>query len=252
MVYSTGDAQVTNDPQAKGGYNAQAQQQEQQTQQPLVQNEPQNPDGQQPQQPESQQPAQQKPEDVQQLEQRLGYSTEQLGQEQQPEKQPQQDSGLDPKMEQALEQYFEHKFGVPPDQIQQQFQELQQFKQEQLVKQQEQALRQEWGDAYDERIQQVKEYFQNRLSKEQQKSLDNADGARLIWAKIQQEQAQNQPQPPNFQPQQGKSPEQLVTQPSSSYMFTKSQLDKMSLKEYNDNIKNIEYAMSNGLVNYQA
>lgn len=252
MVYTSGEGQVIGAQQEQG--NAQEEQK------PLVQDEQQQSQQSPDENAQQAQPGeQQKSEEIQALEQRLGYTTDDLGQQPQPQQeqpeqqqQQQQDSGLDEGMEKAIEQYFKQKFGLPPDQIQQQFQDLQQFKQQQLIKQQENALRTEWGDAFDDRIGEVKRYFNERLTDEQKQALDNADGARLIWAKIQQEQGQNQPNPPQYQSQQGQSPERRVQQPSTSYMYKKSQLDQMSLKEYNENIKNIEYAMLNGLVDYKS
>jgi hypothetical protein len=258
MVYQTGEAQVVNDPQANtqgGQVYANEQETANQDQKPLV-NQGEQTDDSQSQQPANNNTGEAKSEDVQELENKLGVSTDQLGQPQ-PEQQPEQDQQqsqeeLDPQTEKAIERYLQNKFGLPPDQIKQQFEEMQQFKAQQQVEQQKQALQQEWGDNFNERIDQVKQYFNNRLTSEQQQALDNADGARLIWAKIQQEQQANQPQPPNFQPQQGQSPEQAVAQPSTSYMYTKSQLKKMSLKEYQDNIKDIEYAFNNNLVKQDA
>ena len=226
--------------------------------QPLVNQQPEAPVDEQAQ--ETQHEAPTKDEQIQNLEQRLGYTTEQLGQQPQPQEpqqsqqQPQQEQQqyqyLDAQMENALNEYMQTKFGVSPDEFNQRFSELQQFRQQQLIQQQQSELQKEWGNQFDERLNLVKEYFNNNLTPEQQSALDNADGAKLIWARIQQEQSANQPNVPNYQQQSSnQTPMQRVNNASTpNYMFTRSQIDSMSTQEYQKNIKDIEYAFVNGLV----
>jgi hypothetical protein len=227
--------------------------------QPLVNQQPEAPADEQAQETQQAQPeAPSKDEQIQNLEQRLGYTTEQLGQQPQPQEpqqqqtqqQEQQYQYLDSQMENALNEYMQSKFGVSPDEFNQRFSELQQFRQQQLIQQQQSELQKEWGNQFDERLNLVKEYFNNNLTPEQQSALDNADGAKLIWAKIQQEQSANQPNVPNYQQQSSnQTPMQRVNNASTpNYMFTRSQIDSMSTQEYQKNIKDIEYAFVNGLV----
>ena len=226
--------------------------------QPLVNQQPEAPPEEQAQETQPQEDPT-KDEQTQSLEQRLGYTTEQLGQQPQPQEpqqgqqQPQQEQQyqyLDAQMENALNEYMQTKFGVSPDEFNQRFSELQQFRQQQLIQQQQNDLQKEWGNQFDERLNLVKEYFNNNLTPEQQSALDNADGAKLIWAKIQQEQSANQPNVPNYQQQaSNQTPMQRVNNASTpNYMFTRSQIDSMSTQEYQKNIKDIEYAFVNGLV----
>jgi len=228
--------------------------------QPLVNQQPEAPVDEQAQETQQAQPeTPAKDEQIQNLEQRLGYTTEQLGQQpnyqepQQSQQQPQQEQQyqyLDAQMENALNEYMQTKFGVSPDEFNQRFSELQQFRQQQLIQQQQNELQKEWGNQFDERLNLVKEYFNNNLTPEQQSALDNADGAKLIWAKIQQEQSANQPNVPNYQQQaSNQTPMQRVNNAATpNYMFTRSQIDSMSTQEYQKNIKDIEYAFVNGLV----
>lgn len=194
-----------------------------------------------------------KDERTQDLERRLGYSLEDLGAQPQQDEQQGQEApeGQQQTEDDWFRQRFQEYFGVDPQEAAQRFQELQQFRQQQLIQQQQAELQREWGDAYQERLEAVKEYFNNRLTPEQQQALDNADGARLIWARIQQEQMANQPQVPNYQQTTGQPPQQRVQQAATpQYKFTKSQIDKMSRAEYENNIKEIEDAIMNGLVNF--
>jgi hypothetical protein len=227
--------------------------------QPLVNQQPEAPVEEQAQETQQAQPeAPSKDEQTQSLEQRLGYTTEQLGQQPQPQEPQQQQTQqeqqqyqyLDSQMENALNEYMQSKFGVSPDEFNQRFSELQQFRQQQLIQQQQGELQKEWGNQFDERLNLVKEYFNNNLTPEQQSALDNADGAKLIWARIQQEQSSNQPNVPNYQQQSShQTPMQRVNNASTpNYMFTRNQIDNMSTQEYQKNIKDIEYAFVNGLV----
>lgn len=145
---------------------------------------------------------------------------------------------------------FRQYLGFDIDELRSGMKELQQLRQEAFEQQQRAVqeremnkLREEWGidqGTFDQRMKQVVERF-GAYPPEMQKRLDNLDGARLIWAKLEQEQAK---QPvPQFQKSSGRT--SVGTQP----MFTKSEIDKMSSAEYAKNADKILKAYRLGLVN---
>lgn len=67
-------------------------------------------------------------------------------------------------------------------------QELQQFKAQYVVQQQTELLKQEWGEDYQDTLQQVKGYWE-KLPAAQKKALDNVEGARLIYALLTKDRA---------------------------------------------------------------
>lgn len=67
-------------------------------------------------------------------------------------------------------------------------QELQAFKAQYVVEQQTNILKSEWGDNYQETLQEVKGYWE-KLPEAQKKALDNVEGARLIHALITKDKA---------------------------------------------------------------
>ncbi|MBD2200155.1 MULTISPECIES: hypothetical protein [Calothrix] len=122
-------------------------------------------------------------------------------------------------------------------------QELQAFKQQQTVNSQLNTLKQEWG-VDDKEVTQRLELIRERFVKyppQLQAQLDNPEGAKLIWAKLEQErQVSSVPQLDRGR----------RTTPGSNtkYLFSKSQIDKMSDSEYRQNANKIMYAYANGLV----
>jgi hypothetical protein len=79
--------------------------------------------------------------------------------------------------------------------------ELQTFRVETLVEKQQAQLKSKWGGDYEARFESVKEYFA-KLPPAKQQALDNVEGAELIWAKIERDQASaranSTPNVPNY------------------------------------------------------
>jgi hypothetical protein len=109
-------------------------------------------------------------------------------------------------------------------------------------------LSQEWGVDSNEvqsRLEKVQERF-NKYPEEMQNRLDNLEGAKLIWAKIQAEQqAKEQKQVPEFQRSKtaGQAPKA-----GQQIKFTKEQIAKMTPEEYEANNEEIIEAYRLGLV----
>jgi hypothetical protein len=104
------------------------------------------------------------------------------------------------------------------------------------------ALSKEWGldrTELDNRMTQVVERF-NQYPPEMQQRLDNLEGAKLIWAKIEQEQGQNKV--PQFQ----KSGSRVTT--GKKFLFTQSEIANMPNDEYQRNADRIVHAYKQGLV----
>lgn len=148
---------------------------------------------------------------------------------------------------------FKQYLGFDIEELRGGMKELQQLRQEAIQIQQKAAqeremntLREEWGidqGNFDERMKMIVQRF-SAYPPEMQKRLDNIEGAKLIWAKLEQEQAK---QPvPKFQKSTGKT--SLGKQP----MFTKSEIDSMSSSEYAKNADKILKAYRLGLVNLDA
>ena len=93
----------------------------------------------------------------------------------------------------------------------------------------------------------VREYAANIQKKnpEMFKKLDNVEGVKLIWAKIESEkQKGNKAQVPSVQTSGNRTP----ATSKSAFDFTYSQLQKMSRDEYAKNAKRIERAFAQGRV----
>ena len=120
--------------------------------------------------------------------------------------------------------------------------DLRGYRQAQIIAEQKRNLQQAWGvdeQVLNQRLQLVQERF-NKYPKAMQAQLDNEEGARLIWAKLQLEQQDNTPP---------KMDRAKATVPASGkYMFSESQIQKMSDTEYKQNVDRITYAYKNGLV----
>lgn len=105
-----------------------------------------------------------------------------------------------------------------------------------------QTLQKEWGvdeSEFDGRMNRILERFQ-KYSPDMQKRLDNLEGAKLIWAKLQQEDMTNNV--PQFQSSSAK------TNGGKKPMFTKAEIKGMSREEYERNADAILKAYKLGLV----
>ena len=108
-----------------------------------------------------------------------------------------------------------------------------------------QSLAQEWGVDYttaQSRLNLVKERF-NQYDQNMQARLDNLEGAKLIWSRLELERNQKS-QIPQFQ--RSSSMSNIGT--ANDYMFTEKQLDSMSSDEYAQNADRIYQAYAMGLV----
>ena len=108
-----------------------------------------------------------------------------------------------------------------------------------------QSLAQEWGVDYttaQSRLNSVKERF-NQYDQNMQARLDNLEGAKLIWSRLELERNQKS-QIPQFQ--RSSSMSNIGT--ANDYMFTEKQLDSMSPDEYAQNADRIYQAYAMGLV----
>lgn len=129
-------------------------------------------------------------------------------------------------------------------------QELQTLRQEIVVREQETNIKSSWGvdDAtYQERMNEVRTYAANIQQKnpEMFNKLDNVEGVKLIWAKIESEKRKgNKATVPSIQTSGNKTPATT----KSAFDFTYSQLQKMSRDEYAKNANKIQRAFSNGRV----
>ena len=120
--------------------------------------------------------------------------------------------------------------------------QLQQERAAQAQQKEMTALQQEWGlekDAFDGRMNQIVERFK-KYSPEMQKRLDTVEGAKLIWAKIEQESKGNNV--PAFQRN------STVTPGGKKYLFSTSEISNMSSDEYARNSDRILKAYQLGLV----
>lgn len=105
------------------------------------------------------------------------------------------------------------------------------------------SLQQEWGlqgDAFDSRMSQIVERFK-QYSPEMQKRLDNVEGAKLIWAKI-QEESKNSDVPQFMKSSPG------VSSGGKKPMFTRAEIMNMSKEQYAKNADRILKAYQLGLV----
>jgi hypothetical protein len=131
----------------------------------------------------------------------------------------------------------------------QQFQQMQQVIAQQQQQQQLSTLRQEWGDGFDSIMPEIAQRFA-ALPPQMQASLDNLEGARLIYAQLMQEKGAKGPQVPQAQPpryDRAATPSQNL-QRQQEPQFTKDQIRSMSESDYVKNQAAISYAYQNGLV----
>lgn len=120
-----------------------------------------------------------------------------------------------------------------------------QVKAEQYRKEAINTLSNEWGVGVTEvssRLEQVQERF-NKYPQEMRDRLDSLEGAKLIWAKIEQEtSAKNNRDIPKLERSRG------VTSTAPKVMFTQREIDNMSREEYERNADRIYRAYQLGLV----
>lgn len=106
------------------------------------------------------------------------------------------------------------------------------------------TLQQELGAQFSTVMPQIAQKFA-QLPPQMQAALDNIEGARLLYAQIQQEQGLGAPSAPKFdRPQNFSSFKPGAQDPS----FTKDQIRSMSDADYERNQSAISYAYSKGLV----
>lgn len=121
---------------------------------------------------------------------------------------------------------------------------MNQVRQEQYINQSVQSLSKDWGvDATETkaRLEKVQERF-GKYNAELQSQLDSIEGAKLIWAKLEQEARANNEPVPTFQKSKG------MTSVGNKPLFTKAEINNMSKAEYERNADRILYAYANGLI----
>lgn len=152
----------------------------------------------------------------------------------------------------AFKSAFEKYLGFPLEDLKtysQQYQQSQeaikQLQAQNYERSSVQSLAQEWGVDYttaQSRLNSVKERF-NQYDQNMQARLDNLEGAKLIWSRLELERNQKS-QIPQFQ--RSSSMSNIGT--ANDYMFTEKQLDSMSPDEYAQNADRIYQAYAMGLV----
>lgn len=115
---------------------------------------------------------------------------------------------------------------------------VEQVRAENYYNQSIQNLSSEWNvdkSEVESRLEKVRERF-NKYPQDMQDRLDNPEGAKLIWAKIEQEQQKQQkPEVPTFQKSTPGSPKNAGKKP----LFTREQLANMTPEEYAANNEKI-------------
>lgn len=153
------------------------------------------------------------------------------------------------KFKQAFEKYL----GFPlenlktySEQYAQAIGELQRIRQDQYYSSAVNQLANAWGidtATAEGRLDEVQKRF-SQYSKEMQTRLDNVEGAKLIWARLESEAQQRQNAVPQFQRSRGSTP--IST--NDNWMFSEAQLDAMSPEEYERNADKIYQAYQLKLV----
>lgn len=147
---------------------------------------------------------------------------------------------------------FEKYLGFPLEdlktysqQFQQQQEKLQQIEANNYHNNSIKTLAQEWNVDFNQaegRLNEIKQRFQ-QYNPDMQKRLDNLEGAKLIWSRLELERSQRS-QVPQFQ----RSSSMSQVGKANEFMFTESQLDNMSKDEYERNADRIFQAYAMGLV----
>ena len=137
---------------------------------------------------------------------------------------------------------LEGKLGVPIDAVVEMLNDFGGYRNQQLIEQQKAPLKSEWGDEFEDRYAQVVEKYET-LSPEMQKALDNTEGAKLIWAMIAQMGGSSVPSPPRFD-RKGST----TNRSSAKFAYTQSQIENMTMAEYQKNAEDINNAYARNLV----
>lgn len=126
-------------------------------------------------------------------------------------------------------------------------QELQQFKAQYVVQQQTELLKQEWGEDYQDTLQQVKGYWE-KLPAKQKQALDNVEGARLIHALLVKERQQQSKAPARQPNSQFVRQGNVRPRAGGTAKFRMSDVVKLSEAEYARIQPQLEEAFRNGQV----
>jgi hypothetical protein len=167
------------------------------------------------------------------------------------EKSPSAEDDLDDVFVDKVSKALEKRFGLSIDDIVAVLNGADTIVQQTAVQKQEQELREFWGDEnYEENMQLVAERFA-KLPEELQEKYDNVEGAKLLWALIQQERGVKEsrkakPQRETVRFIQGGK--QAPGQGAAANTFKVSELLEMSQEEYRKNLPIIEAAFRDGRV----
>lgn len=110
-------------------------------------------------------------------------------------------------------------------------------------------LQAEWGvdrAEFQQRMSAITERFK-RYPQNIQRQLDSVEGAKLIYAYLQQQQQQAKPNVPQFQ-RSGTTPAPTPGSNQNTYLFTQAEIDKMSNDEYRTKSAQILQAYAQGRV----
>jgi hypothetical protein len=124
-------------------------------------------------------------------------------------------------------------------------QEIVQYKTQKAVETSMKQLQNEWGvdsGEFDSRMTRILDRF-NKYPAELKAKLDNVEGAKLLWAKIEQEERAKGKEVPRFE--RSSNP---ISQSIGRPMFTWNEINAMSNEEYVANADRITYAAANGLI----
>jgi hypothetical protein len=170
-----------------------------------------------------------------------------------PDEKPEEDGDddIDDVFISKVERALEKRFGLSIDEIIDVLNGADAVVRETAVEKQERELREFWGeDAYEANMSAVAERFA-KLPPELQEKYDNVEGAKLLWALVQQEQnAKNQRK---ATPQRDtvrfiKGGKQATGQGAAANTFKMSELLEMSQAEYQKNLSVIEQAFKDNRV----
>ena len=145
-----------------------------------------------------------------------------------------------------LDVYLQAKFGAGIEEIARTFQDLGTFRQETTIQQEARQLQESWGidgTEYARRMELIGEEYK-LLPPEMQQSLDNAKGAQLLWAQVENKLGRQST------PQTNVVPHIATTQRrgTQQYDFRHSEILAMTPKQYQDNVRAITQAWSRGRV----
>lgn len=124
-------------------------------------------------------------------------------------------------------------------------QEIIQYKTQKAVDASMKQLQQEWGvdsGEFEQRMSMVLDRF-NKYPAELKAKLDSVEGAKLLWAKIEQEARAKGKQVPRLE-----RTSNPVASGTPKPMFTWAEISAMSQEEYVANADRITYAAANGLI----